>query len=405
MDVAVSQVNRALVRPVTIAAALIGTVQALIWLCLSLISILFYNTVIEIDETLPSTSYQRILYELFLAEDTNILEDERIITPCAFNISMYVYLVVSFVWLLTSLHMLWAMSRNKWSSAVVVVGTWAGVAIVISLLDAVFMSLVVADLVTVQDFFSSSQTTTTTITPATTTTSSTTVPTTTIPTTTTPATTISSTGNSEPTTEGQLLIGASVKDIMYTCYGIVMTLAARGYVLWVVNVVFACVLIKFAYDLKKEVPSLLPMMDAYSTGGRAWNNLYEQTDIGNGYSNEAFKDDSAFPRSGSFISSDSAKNRNPLSNGANPYSTPSEPQTFDTRAPAPTNPNVVNGKVAKIGKRGGRRTPPQNVPPPSVPPPSLPSSNNPYIPDPDYTPPNSPKPKSVLRPKSNRTVL
>lgn len=84
--------------------------------------------------------------------------------------------------------------------------------------------------------------------------------------------------------------------------------------------------------------------------------------------------------------------QNPLGNGSNPYA-----QQRGMLRSVSDNPNVVGPKVAKIGKKNGRRTPPRNVPPPNIP-----SSNMPYIPDPDYSPPGSPlKPKSVLRPRSN----
>ncbi|KAJ8985555.1 hypothetical protein NQ317_019939, partial [Molorchus minor] len=355
MDATVRQANRPLIRSVTFAAALIGTLEALIWTSLSLISILFYHSIILIDENLPTNSYEH--------HDSESIADV-IVTTKTFNIFMYIYLVLSLIWLITSLNALWAMTRNKWADGFSIVGGWALVTLMISVLDIVLMSVVVADFVTVQGFYTSSEaTTSTTVTTTATSISASTADTYTTISVTTPvsagptgteATTVSSDYFSQDTTTiapsppGFALVVASwiletaeyegLKEVIYTSYGIVMSLAARGYVLWIVNVIFACILMKFAYDLKKEAaPSLLPILDAYSTGSHRtpWN-LYEQTDISNAYSNDAFKDEndqSMFRRSDSFISQDpSAKGRNPPQQRRQPL------QSGDTQQEPHTSP-------------------------------------------------------------------
>ncbi|XP_018567840.1 uncharacterized protein LOC108908303 isoform X2 [Anoplophora glabripennis] len=414
-------INTPLIRSVALAAAIIGTFQAAIWFSFSLISILLYHSVIEIDTNLSSHNYLRIIYDAFLNPDKT--NEDVIVTADAFNIFMYLYVISSFVWLIASLYMMWAMKRNKWGGNFVVISLWSGTTILIAILDVVLMSLVVADYVNIQDSldlpitppespFTTEATSTKGLTTVPSTPEETTLPSSSA----SPLDTTITT--QDPGVQAELMLTKSLsklivtdasvfqdisqdevyKQLLNTSYIILVTLAARGYVLWVINVVLAIILIKFAVNLSKnKTPSLLPMIDGYSTGRPPWgNNLYEQTDIGNGYSNGGFADDNdrtAFPRSDSFVTTEpEGMNQNPLSNGHNPYA-----QQMENLRPVSDNPNIVSPKVAKIGKQNGRRTPPRNVPPPNIP-----HSNSPYIPDPDYSPPGSPlKPKSVLRPRSN----
>lgn len=44
-------------------------------------------------------------------------------------------------------------------------------------------------------------------------------------------------------------------------YGIVIFLAARGFVLWIVNVTFSAVLVKFVLSMQKEVSAHLVRTD------------------------------------------------------------------------------------------------------------------------------------------------
>ncbi|KAJ8919885.1 hypothetical protein NQ315_006414 [Exocentrus adspersus] len=457
-------------------------IQAAAWTALSLISILFHNSVIELDVALPYYSYRYILYQIFLNPDYS--SNEVMLNSNTFQTLMIITAILNAVWLVVSLFILWTMLRDKWENVYFYVGGWSAVTMLIAVFDIILMGLLVADLVTVQDLGNQIVTSThspdyttvsttlappsdlTTATPpltdftlpssisplpttlppdpatttiatttestteATTTTESTSEASTTTESTTEASTIESTTGGNavaryffDPSVmnEGDFNYEASVSFILFYStlilkyllfqlykqlvngsYFIVITLAARGYVLWIINVVLAVILMKIGMALSRQAASsLLPMIDGYSTGRAPWGNLYEQTDIGNGYSNAAFADDNdkhVFPRSDSFVNADpDPRNHNPLSKGANPYA-----QQMDKLRPVPvptTNPNIISPKVAKIGKQSnGRRTPPRNVPPPNIPR----HVNTPYIPDPDYTPPASPtKPKSVLRPRSN----
>ncbi|KAG5876103.1 hypothetical protein JTB14_013683 [Gonioctena quinquepunctata] len=186
---------------------------------------------------------------------------------------------------------------------------------------------------------------------------------------------------------------------LYTSMGIVMSIAARGYILWIVNVTFAIMLFILVKKIKRaNRPSMLPAIDAYAAGPRPFT-LYDQTDIGNGQLNNGFTlDENIMFNPRPMEPNTRMSTRNPLSNNRNNLNV-MQPQIHDrprsldlsrlTRGVPPTPPS----KLAKIGKSGGRITPPRNVPSPRVP----------YIPDPDYTPPGSPKvqPKSAMRQQSN----
>ncbi|RZC32385.1 uncharacterized protein BDFB_001552, partial [Asbolus verrucosus] len=43
-----------------------------------------------------------------------------------------------------------------------------------------------------------------------------------------------------------------IDQMIIVCYGIVMTLTARGFILWIVNIVFATVMAKFVIDVIKD---------------------------------------------------------------------------------------------------------------------------------------------------------
>jgi hypothetical protein len=217
------------------------------------------------------------------------------------------------------------------------------------------------------------------------------------------------------------------------CVGIVMTLAARGFVLWIINVVLIVIFGKHLYSQLKNkttATSDQSILNAYTTGGRPpWempNSLYIDTDR-QGYNNKGFRNDNDNPMlitsSQSFThlplnDRDNYENRDRGSNqkGQNPqnnYGGQNNNNNWNKRNQgdnghygmsgnnSPLRPvsqtdrssNVPNqwgqpARTAKIGRQGGQRSPPLNV-------------NPPFIPDPDYSPPGSPRVRGVLRPKSN----
>lgn len=60
---------------------------------------------------------------------------------------------------------------------------------------------------------------------------------------------------------------------------------------------------------------------------------------------------------------------------------------------------INNNKVATIGRKQGKRTPPYQVPPPVAPN----AENAPYIPPPDYSPPASPRNERRIKPALKTT--
>ncbi|CAH1119634.1 unnamed protein product [Phaedon cochleariae] len=349
------------VKNVILAASAIGTFQAVIWMILSLIAILYYNSAIIIGNALSRYDYELWIYHLYLGND-NVFADSVYsvfnIHPKSFNIFMYFYLILSFAWLLVSCYLIWAMVREKWDYVKNLMASWSAVTFSIAALDIVLMSLIAADLEKAQD--------------------------------------ISNSIISPP----PLLI-MDQKNV-YTSMGIVMTAAARGYILWIVNVVFAIIFVVLVHRMKKqeEQSMLPPIIDAYAAGPRPLN-LYDSTDIGAGNWNIGFQPDENIiyrpSRNGELPSEnfDMFRPAEPSGSGT-PRSGPTRPDSY----PRPLEVAPAAQRLAKIGKSTpGHRSPPLNVPVPQVPN----GPQMPYIPPPDYTPPASPnsKPRSVLRPKSN----
>ncbi|KAG5876102.1 hypothetical protein JTB14_013683 [Gonioctena quinquepunctata] len=401
------------VKCIILAAAIIGTLQAATWFSLSLVSILYHESVIEVGD-LEEASYGQYIYNLYLRPNDG--NGEFIIYPKTFNLFMYIYLVLSFIWLIASCILMWAAIRDKWKSIPLLLAFWATVTIVIAITDIILMSLIAADLQTAHNKYNPTTTTlipipSTTTTPITTTLSSTTI-TTLFPTSDSTSTTTTATPNDDTDDTGVLSLRMPRRyqeyeidefqyqsQTLYTSMGIVMSIAARGYILWIVNVTFAIMLFILVKKIKRaNRPSMLPAIDAYAAGPRPFT-LYDQTDIGNGQLNNGFTlDENIMFNPRPMEPNTRMSTRNPLSNNRNNLNV-MQPQIHDrprsldlsrlTRGVPPTPPS----KLAKIGKSGGRITPPRNVPSPRVP----------YIPDPDYTPPGSPKvqPKSAMRQQSN----
>ncbi|XP_023028218.2 uncharacterized protein isoform X3 [Leptinotarsa decemlineata] len=405
------------IKYIILTAAIIGTFQAATWFSLSLVSILFYESAIEIDTT-SQHEYGNYIYNYYLNRN-NPNGENYIIYPETFNYFMWIYLVLSFIWLVSSCFILWAVVRGKWKNMSKLIIFWSSITIAIAVTDIILMSLVAADLQKAHDLSNNpTETTTETTTKTTTetTTETTIVTSTTVSTTVDPSLTSTipkTTSLPDPTIEvpqGRYLqLSENLSTVIfpqstYTSMGIVMTLAARGYVLWCINVILAIVLIVLVRQMKKmNRPTLLPPIDAFDTRTRPFT-LYDQTDIGTGHDNNGFTvdDDIIFSPKRTVVPTVENISRNPLSNSNRSSINDSQPYIFSTPRPIEIarpfrNDPTPMTKLAKIGKSGrGRRTPPQSVPSP------VPPSNVPYIPDPDYTPPISPEPqtKSVLKPRS-----
>ncbi|KAF5276473.1 hypothetical protein FQA39_LY06542 [Lamprigera yunnana] len=164
----------------------------------------------------------------------------------------------------------------------------------------------------------------------------------------------------------------------YFCvaYGILFSLAARGYVLWIINLAFGILMIKNAMGMSKKVKpgyGLEPVSEFEDS--RAPNRLRNE-----GATNAAYE----WNTETSGFYKPPYSSMPPLGNSQNRPSSPTHSQSTD--------------RFAQLGKPGGFRNPPQNIPPPKPPSSvaSYPYPNLPRIPNPDYSPPNSPL-KSALK--------
>lgn len=359
-----------LVECLALPSAIIGSIQAVAWLVLSLISILYYNNQIEPNISSSHNSYGYVIYLLYLQSNHTT---DYLIHPESFNIVMYFYMVLSFVWLIISIALFWVTLRKKQNKVSRLLISWSAITIIITILDIIMMSLLAADLHHSQALPSDQSTPT-----------------------------VETTSESSSTTESQSEFETYSLNIdtqtMSAAITIVMSLAARGYVLLILNGTFAIILAIAVYKNRQESIPIFqrPIINAYGNGIRP-TTLYDQVEIDKSFQNEGFQSDEytfAFK-----YYQNNENGNNPLSNSSRSsvaYSQTPVPYLFETVEPLKL-PSIQTGRLAKIGKAGGRRSPPRRVPSPTVP------TTSPYIPEPDYTPPTSPKlqPKSVLRPKSN----
>ncbi|XP_057664246.1 uncharacterized protein LOC130898764 [Diorhabda carinulata] len=356
------------VKCLALPAAIIGSLQAAVWLVLSLISILYYNNQIEPNETSSYTSYGYVIYLLYLQSNSTT---DYLINPESFDVVMYFYMILSFVWLIISADLFWVIQRKKRDKISTLLVWWSAITILITILDVIMMSLLAADLHQNQTVATDESTSTTES-----------------PSTTESISEIETTYLSNIDTQ---TVSAAIT--------IVMSLAARGYVLLILNVTFAVLLAISVYkNQQKNTPIVhRPIINAYGTRPKT---LYDQVEIDKSFQNEGFQSDEYTFALKSYQNNENGKN--PLSNSNRSslaYSQSPAPYSFETVEPLKL-PSIQTGRLAKIGKAGGRKSPPRRVPSPTVP---TTSNGSPHIPEPDYTPPHSPKfkPKSVLRPKSN----
>ncbi|XP_066254412.1 uncharacterized protein [Euwallacea similis] len=303
-------------------------------------------------------SMGQIIYKMYIKSTGDINDTNKIIIgPKEFNYFMYIYLTLSITWLIVSCVILWTTLRDHqekhYDQSIV---AWTIVTSLVSLLDLILLFVLSHDYNKILSV--------------------------------------------ESTPPMDLII--------LTAVGIVMTLAARGFVLWVINIVFVVILSKYSYKrYKGEVNKSpkrgnRPVIDAYSKSrpDLPWQTPYDDRKP---FDNMGFKDDDDF----SFSSKQNPRIRE---NNRNPeYVAPFTPRLGQNeppwnKRPAPRDevgnglprvyPNQEPPRTAKIGRQQDRRSPPLNVNPPYIQP-------LPYIPNPDYSPPGSPKVRGVLRPKSN----
>ncbi|KYB28294.1 hypothetical protein TcasGA2_TC032636 [Tribolium castaneum] len=211
-------INKSLAKPLAVTAGLLGLIQGIAWTTLSVLCICCYTGSIQLDKNASSAEYYRVIYVIFLHEPNKTTNSELLIQPKEFLIFMCFYAAFSAIWLCISGAVIWAMIHNKWQLTKCLFGGWSTTAFIISLVDIILTSLLGRDYARIEN----------------------------------------------------------TSDLLtLVCYGIVMSLACRGYVLWVVNVVFAVVFLKFTIKivLKENQGSAMPIIHGYeSNNNPPWFN-------------------------------------------------------------------------------------------------------------------------------------
>jgi len=335
------------VKPLGICAAALGIVQGVVWIILSLITILIYTEAWEPFTDEPKITHGTLLsYTIVgvLQGDIADKDFDIIIGSTEIFIASIIYLLSSIAWVTVSLIVIWILEHQKYSMLKNIFAGWGALTALICIWDLILTSLLARD----YDY-------------------------------------IVTEINKESKLNGVLNYAA-------LAFGVLMTLAAKGFALWVVNLVFATLILKLSTELSKEAPNS-------NYNSNSINAFRDANPTRQGNNNLAYNwddDKPNFTRSNSFVSPSPqpyapTQNYAPLQN----YPTP------------PPKPNV-NDRLAKIGRPGGR-SPPHNVAPPK-PPQNYIYPTTPRIPDPDYSPPNSPHQpplKSALknRPPQNSFIF
>ncbi|CAH1101180.1 unnamed protein product [Psylliodes chrysocephalus] len=173
-------------------AAILGMLQGLAWTCMSLACIIVYRSEKQIGTT--STSYSTLLnsmfYMYYLSKTPNTGQLSAVIRPKDFEIFMWFYFFFSVALLTASIDLFIAIRQNKNRQSKLMV-LWGIVTGCTSVIDIIFASLLLRD-------FANCPNQSTTF---------------------------------------------NVVDNCHTAIGIPMTLAARGFVLWAVNIFLTYMLI------------------------------------------------------------------------------------------------------------------------------------------------------------------
>ncbi|KAJ8950194.1 hypothetical protein NQ318_003185 [Aromia moschata] len=183
-------------------AAVLGILQGVSWTFLTLVAIIIHYWQPAIE---TGTTYTRLiqimLYSKFLVDDGSVSGTTFILNPNNFVVIMWIYFVISVLWDSFSVDMLTAINHNKKRRAIVE-RLWGILTLFISLLDLVVTILLATD--------------------------------------------YAACGNASPE-------GVTMDEFFcYTSVGIAMTIAGRGFTLWVVNIVLSIVLFRETYEDIRE---------------------------------------------------------------------------------------------------------------------------------------------------------
>jgi hypothetical protein len=185
---------------------LLGFVQGIIWSILSLIAIVWHLSASHDEKITYLDPYQDILktYLYYTFIKKNAPSTGMYIQPGGFFAVMFIYFFLSVAWTGVSAYV-FAAHRNNFGvkKLGIALGVWAGIALATSIVDLVFCSCLGADYNTVLDHYLETE--------------------------------------------------DVVIRLAYTYstigYGIVMVLAGRGFVLWIINAILTGIIIKISLDM------------------------------------------------------------------------------------------------------------------------------------------------------------
>nr|XP_022915812.1 uncharacterized protein LOC111425793 [Onthophagus taurus] len=191
-----------LLRPLGIVAAILGTLQGLTWTVLSLLVILLSSQAWK-PELSNFYNFNLIAYALFFLErDSNgSSESDLIFTGTTVLVFGCLYLVISFIWAVSSMTLTWIFMREKYENARISCKSWSVITIITTILDFILIIILAIDL----EKYSLKE-------------------------------------------EDDYTV-ASMKYVYGTVVGIAMTIAARGFVLLIINPILAIYLLKYSKEV------------------------------------------------------------------------------------------------------------------------------------------------------------
>ncbi|KAF2893385.1 hypothetical protein ILUMI_12779 [Ignelater luminosus] len=191
-------------RCLGLAAAIIGIIQGLVWFILALIAILIHTKAWE--PTSDISTYGHLLsttiIRRFLIGDHPTLV---YVGPLQFFTCVVIYLVASLFWTVLSSLQFWVVFREKPTLLRKAFVGWASWAIILCIYDLVWASLLAYDYDQVVQQMNKKD------------------------------------------------VSTKQDYVVILAHGIIMTLVARGFVLWIVNLIVAIFILKLAFTVPKEI--------------------------------------------------------------------------------------------------------------------------------------------------------
>lgn len=311
--------NLKIIKPLGLAGCGIAIIQSVAWIAMGILAILIYFHLWLPEFDIPKThnDYLQYTFIVYLSKST-----DNIANALVLFIFSVLYIIFSGVWIGLSSVFVNHLTKDYSVDLQKTCFAWSVWTLIISALDLILMCLLAVDYSSAMSIFPEAV-------------------------------------NAETRFLTTYLI---------LMFGILMSLAARGYVLLVINATIAILLLKISPELSEEKKRQSDDYDSETISAfGSPRKSFEYT--------KPPSENPSFLRASSMLSS----NNNNL---------PPQPP------PKPFHSNGNQEKLAKIGKQGPK-SPSYNIPPPK-PQQNYIYPNLPRIPSPDYSPPNSPL-KSALK--------